>query len=66
MDLKFVVFRTTPRFIELTVMGMNLCYLMKTINVYNIYVETIFQADASHFPLYCLTKRHDHEEDDIK
>ena len=35
---------------------------MKKINVYNLYVETIFHADAFHYPLYCLTKRHDTEE----
>ena len=35
---------------------------MKTTNVYNLYVESIFHADAFHYPLYCLTKRHDTEE----
>ena len=35
---------------------------MKTINVYNLYVKTIFHVDAFHYPLYCLTKRHDIEE----
>ena len=35
---------------------------MKKINVYNLYVETVFHADAFHYPLYCLTKRHDTKE----
>ena len=47
-------------------MGRNLSYLMKTINVYNLYVETVFHVDAGHYPLYCLTKRHDNEEEDLK
>ena len=47
-------------------MGRNLSYLMKTINVYNLYVETFFHADACHQPLYYLTKRHDNEEEDLK
>ena len=47
-------------------MGRNLSYLMKTINVYNLYVETVFHADARHYPLYSLTKRHDNEEEDLK
>ena len=34
---------------------------MKTINVYNLYVGTVFHADAGHYPVYCLTKRHDNE-----
>ena len=60
--LKFVVFCTSPRFTESIVMGRNLNYLMKKINVYNLYVETIFHVDACHYPLYCLTKRHDTKE----
>ena len=47
-------------------MSRNLSYLMKTSNVYNLYVETIFHVDACHYPLYCLTKRHDNEEEDLK
>ena len=47
-------------------MGRNLNDLMKTINVYNLYVETVFHADACHYPLYCLAKRHDNEEEDLK
>ena len=39
---------------------------MKTINVYNLSVKTIFHADAGHYPLYRLTKRHDNEEEDLK
>ena len=36
---------------------------MKTINVYNLYVETIFHAvDAYHYALYCPNKMHDTEE----
>ena len=65
-DLKFVVICTSPRFSELIVMTRNLSYLMKTNNVYNLYVETIFHVDACHYPLYCLTKRHDNEEEDPK
>ena len=64
--LKFVVFCTSPRFNESIVMGRNLSYLMKTINVYNLYVKTIFHVDAGHYPLYCLTKRQDNEEEDLK
>ena len=30
----------------------------------NAYVKTIFHADVSHCPLYCLTKTHDNEEKD--
>ena len=60
------MFLTSPPFIESTVMGRNLSYLMKTINVYNLYIETGFHADAGHYPLYCLTKRHDNEEEDLK
>ena len=47
-------------------MGRSLSYLLKTINVYNLYVEIVFHVDAGHYPLYCLTKRHDNEEEDIK
>ena len=57
---------TSPRFSESIVMSRNLIYLMKTSNVYNLYVETIFHVDACHYPLYCLTKRHDNEEEDLK
>ena len=39
---------------------------MKIDNVYNLYVEIIFQADAFHYPLYCLTKMHDNEEEGPK
>ena len=60
------MFHTSPHFTESTVMGRNLSYLMKTINVYNLYVETIFHVDAGHCPLYCLTKMHDNEEEDLK
>ena len=66
MALKFVIFCTSPRFTESIVKGSNLNYLMKTINVYNLYVETVFHADDCHYPLYCLTKRHDNEEEDLK
>ena len=61
--LKFVVFCTSPRFTESIVTGRNLNYLMKTINVYNLYVDTVFPC---HYPLYCLTKRHDNQEEDLK
>ena len=47
-------------------MGRKLSYLIKTINVYNLYVETIFHVVAGHDPLYRLTKRHDNEEEDLK
>ena len=47
-------------------MGRNLSYLMKTINVYNLYVKPIFHADAGHYPVYCLTKRNDNEKEDLK
>ena len=47
-------------------MGRNLSYSMKTINVCNPYVEIVFHVDASHYPLYCLTKMHDNEEEDLK
>ena len=39
---------------------------MKTINVYSLNVEIVFHADAGHYPLLFLTKRHDNEEEDIK
>ena len=39
---------------------------MKTINVYNLYVKTVFDVDAGQYPLYCLTKKHDNEEEDLK
>ena len=39
---------------------------MKTNNVYKLYVEIVFHVDACHYPLYCLTKRHDNEEEDLK
>ena len=39
---------------------------MKTINVCNPYVEIVLHVDASHYPLYCLTKGHDNEEEDLK
>ena len=55
-----------PRFTESIVTGMNLNYLMKKINVYNLYVDTVFHADACHYPLYCLTKSHVNEEEDLK
>ena len=64
--LKFDMFCTSPRFTESIVIGRNLSYLMKIINVYNLYVKTIFQDDAGHYPLYCLIKRHDKEEEDLK
>ena len=60
------MFHTNPQLIKSIVMGRNLIYLMKTINVYHLYVETIYHADASHYPLYCLTQRHDNEEEDLK
>ena len=60
--LKFVVFCSGPLFTESIVTGRNLNYLIKTINVYNLYVETVFHADAFHYPLYFFTKRHDTEE----
>ena len=66
MALKFVVFCTNPRLSESTVTGRNLSYLMKTINMYNLYVEADFHADVGHYPLYCLTKRQDNEEEDLK
>ena len=66
MALKFVVFCTSPRFNESTVKGRNLSYLMKTINVNKLYVETVFHANAGHYPIYCLTKRHDNDEEDLK
>ena len=50
--LKFVVFCTSPRFTESTTTGRNLIYLIKTINVYNLYVETDFRVDAG--PLHSL------------
>ena len=28
--------------------------------------NTIFHVDAGHHPLYCLTKMHDNEEEDLK
>ena len=64
--LKFVVICTSKRFSESIVMSRNLSYLMKTSNVYNLYVEIVFHVDACHYPLYCLTKRHDNEEEDLK
>ena len=48
------------------VTGKNLSYLMKTINVYKLYVKTIFHADVGQYNLYCLTKKHDNEEEDLK
>ena len=39
-----------PRFNESTILGRNLSYSMKTINVYNLYVEIIFHADEGHYP----------------
>ena len=29
-------------------------------------MKTIFHIDASRYPIYCLTKRHDNEEEDLK
>ena len=29
-------------------------------------MKTVFHIDASRYPLYCLTKRHDNEEEDLK
>ena len=46
-------------------MSRNLSYLMKTSNVYNLYVENVFHVDADQCPLCCLTKRHDNEEEDL-
>ena len=60
------MFCTSRGFNESIVTCRNLSYLMKKINVYNHYVETVFHADASHYPLYCLTKRHDNEEEALK
>ena len=34
--------------------------------MYKIYSLNIFYADAGHYPLYCLTKRHYNEEEDLK
>ena len=48
------------------VMGRNLSYSMKTINVSNLYVETVSHVDAGHYPLYGVTQRHDNEEEDLK
>ena len=37
-------------------MGRNLSHLMKTIHVYNLYVETIFHVDVGHYLLIVLPK----------
>ena len=37
---------------------------MKKINVYNLYVETIFHVNIGHYALYCLTKINANEEED--
>ena len=39
---------------------------MKTINVYKLYVEIVFHADAGQYPLYCRTKGNDNEEEDLE
>ena len=59
------MFSTSTRFSESIAIGRNLSYLMKTINVYNLYVKIVYDVDAGQYPLYCLTKKHDNEEEDL-